>query len=699
MVAKSEFDQATDTPTGDGQEPLQPPAMDESLSGIRDGSPPMDEQVASLLTEIARALHRQSMYPANHPTLSGSSFAVADLVADALGNRAEISIQVGRRQLAVDGTLTDEDNPALSSLASRLHSHSVAILSISRQVEAVEIDELLRALALDPFENESSPLAGRSWAHIRITFVHYDQLALDAAGRNRLPSGELGGVWLALASSASAGEEVDPDEATDAVKLAHNIEAHVSDEAYAKNVVTQLLEIEHVIESAPGESVELRELTSDLVSRLDAEALRGLLDLGTNVEERRQLLARATGSLRAGAVVKLLREIAQLEDCEIPHAVWLMLSKLARYADQGDATQSAGASRLIRKKVLDLLEDWNVASFTPTDYAKVLEAMSVDAFDRAQGGSGRSRARVAPSRTVQMGIEVGRPTRKVLDSFDQMVSEGATGEILSFLETAPPDNPAAVKLRQRVKEPRVLGLVLEAETPDFDVVDRLIELSRLGAVKPMLDAIANSDSRAVRSQLFRRLAGFGAEIAPNVAARLDDDRWYVRRNMLSLLHELGGMPPGSTAASYLDDEIEAVRLMAIKLLLREADQRERAVGAALDSSDSRTVIMGLVSARDDCPDGQVARIVELAMDARKPREIRVHATRALAGARREETIEPLLRLARQKRGLAFWRKTERLPTVASEALQILRASWADDPRARKVLGRRGHRAQGRNKSQ
>jgi hypothetical protein len=189
----------------------------------------MDEQIASLLTEFARALHRQSMYPANHPALSGSAAAVADLVADVLGDRA------------------DEDNPALSSLAGQLHGHAVAILSISREVQADEIDELLRALTLDPLADETSPLAGQSWSHVRITFVHYDQLALDAEGGGRLPSGELGGVWLALANSALAGEEVGPDDATDAVRLAHDIEARSSDKAYAKNVVTHLLEVEQVL--------------------------------------------------------------------------------------------------------------------------------------------------------------------------------------------------------------------------------------------------------------------------------------------------------------------------------------------------------------------------------------------------------------------------------------------------------------------
>jgi hypothetical protein len=302
----------------------------------------MDQQVASLLTEIARAVHRQSMYPANHPALRGSAAAVADLVADVLGDHAEMAIQVGRNQLAVDGAVTDKDNPVLSSLASQLHSHGVALLCIKREVQAGEIDGLLHALALDPFVEEKSPLVGRSWPHVRIAFVHYEQLTLGSEREGR-PPGELGGVWLALASSALSGDEDPPGRAADAGKLARGIEARSSDEAYAREVAMHFLQVEDAIASTPGENAELRELASDLVSRIDAESLRRLLDRGTSVEERRQILAKAPGSLHAGAVLKLLREIAALEDYEIPHTVWLMLNKLAQYADAGEQEQRAGA--------------------------------------------------------------------------------------------------------------------------------------------------------------------------------------------------------------------------------------------------------------------------------------------------------------------------------------------------------------------
>ncbi|MEE9576380.1 MAG: hypothetical protein V3W35_03125, partial [Gemmatimonadota bacterium] len=63
--------------------------------------------VRALLTELARALHRQAMYPPEHPALRGSSVALAELVNEVLDDTPEIAIHVGRNQLAVEGALSD----------------------------------------------------------------------------------------------------------------------------------------------------------------------------------------------------------------------------------------------------------------------------------------------------------------------------------------------------------------------------------------------------------------------------------------------------------------------------------------------------------------------------------------------------------------------------------------------------------------
>jgi hypothetical protein len=658
------------------------------------GSAAMREDVKALLVELARALQRQLLYPSNHPALRGSSAALSELVSEVAGS-AELVVQVGREQLSVDGGLTDVDSPALASLTEHLHRHRVAAISLSGDISSVEVEELLAALSLDPHEEDGSPLADREWSHIRIVFVQYDQLAMDEEGDGRLPEGEMGGVWLALAQSALT-EDSTPQEAVSAARLARDIEAQCEDKRYARGVTQHLLEVEQAIESSPGQTAELRDLTSELVSRLNPEALRQLLNAGTNPEERRQLLAGASSTLGAGAVVKLLREVAELEECQIPHTVWLMLAKLARYADNGSPDQRRNAAKLVRNQVGQLLADWDVSAYAPEDYTSVLEAMSAEGSAVHRSGSGRSRASVEPLRLVEMGIEVDETSGFVGESFSRLVDEKSVAALLDVLEAAPRENPAVRELWNRIKSPEVLGSLLAEESIEFATVDRMIGVLGEAAATPLLDALSDSESRGTRSQVLRRLADLGPSIAPEVVERVDDERWYVKRNMLSLLGDLETVPDGFSAVAYIEDENESVRLAAIKLLLREPGERGRAIAAALSCEDSRTVIMGLIKARKDCPEDQIERIAELAVDEENAREVRMHATRTLEGVRTERAIETLLSLARPDKGFRFLRRSTGQSAIRVEAQSVLRSTWADDPRATRLLsGDTGSRLLGR----
>lgn len=646
------------------------------------GRSAMREDVKALLVEFSRALQRQSLYPPNHPALRGSSDALAALVAE-VASGAELVIQVGREHLSVDGGVTDVDSPALASLADHLHRHRVAAVSLSSPTSSEEIEELLAMLAVDPFESEGRSLADMNWSSLRIVFVQYDQLALDETGEG-LPDGELGGVWMALAQSALT-DGTSPAEGVDAARLARDIEAQCENEDYARDVTKHLLEVEQTIESAPERAGELRDLTSDLLSRLSPEALRNLLDVGTNAEERRRLLAGASSTLGAGAVVKLLREVAELEKCQIPHAVWLMLTKLARYADQGSGEQRQQAAKLVRDQVKNLLADWDVPTVAPEDYTHVLEAMSATGSGADRSGSGRARTSVEPLRLVEMGIEVQETAGFVDDSFSWLLDENGVSDLLDTLEAAPRENAAVEELWSRIERPEILGSLLAEEPIDFPLVDRMVGVLGLAAASPLLDALAESESRGTRSQLLRRLRDLGPSIAAEVARRVDDERWFVKRNMLSLLGDLETVPEGFTVVSYIDDENESVRLAAIKLLLREPDERDRAISAALGCNDSRTVIMGLIEARKDPPEDQAGRIAELALDEGNPREIRMHATRTLEGFRSEMAIETLLELAGPDHGWKFWRRSGGQSAIRVEAQSVLRSAWADDPRAARVL--------------
>jgi HEAT repeat protein len=60
------------------------------------------------------------------------------------------------------------------------------------------------------------------------------------------------------------------------------------------------------------------------------------------------------------------------------------------------------------------------------------------------------------------------------------------------------------------------------------------------AVEGLLDALGNEVDRTRRATLVSMLAGLASRYPAPVEARLDDDRWYVVRNAVNILHKAGG---------------------------------------------------------------------------------------------------------------------------------------------------------------
>src|SRR5437879_4931710 len=201
-------------------------------------------------------------------------------------------------------------------------------------------------------------------------------------------------------------------------------------------------------------------------------------------------------------------------------------------------------------------------------------------------------------------------------------------------------------------------------------------------------ALAAPESRGARRGLLAQLAKMGAEIAPLVIARLDDSRWYVTRNLLALLEELGPPPPGFSAAPYMQHADARVRWQAVKLQLKLPGGRDEALVAGLRDQDPRTLrlALSLAVALQASPDAAVPLLVNRATDRTLAGDQRALAVRCLGYTKAPAALETLLQLTAGGRTL-FGR--ERLAGKSPEllvALAALAPGWPDDPRARARLG-------------
>jgi hypothetical protein len=164
--------------------------------------------------------------------------------------------------------------------------------------------------------------------------------------------------------------------------------------------------------------------------------------------------------------------------------------------------------------------------------------------------------------------------------------------------------------------------------------------------------------------------------------RLDDERWFVTRNMLTLLSEMPVLPPDFDPTKYVSHPDGRVRREALRVLLRSDATRDRAICLGLADSDDHCVRLALTGAARSCPEAAVPLLLARAVTGTNVDQ-RVAAIRVAATTGHPAALETLLQITAPRRRLL--RTTT--PPKSKEYLTALSAlsRFASDPRAREAL--------------
>jgi hypothetical protein len=188
----------------------------------------------------------------------------------------------------------------------------------------------------------------------------------------------------------------------------------------------------------------------------------------------------------------------------------------------------------------------------------------------------------------------------------------------------------------------------------------------------------------VRRRLLDSLSRTQVDIVPLVVARLNDDRWFVQRNMLMLLTRRGNLPATFSVVPWTQHPDTRVRSEAIRLQLALPHERDLGVDAALNDPDPRIVHLGL-TAIHECPPHLVERVIDLALASDLGEDSRLLAVNALAHEQRDDVLGALLQMS--VGGRTWFGRTRLQPKtpVLVAVIRALAATWSDDSRAAGVL--------------
>jgi hypothetical protein len=654
---------------------------------------------SDLLVELSIALHKFMMYPQGHPSLGPAAASVVRRAERIMEDRATIAFGVARHQLIIEGVATDPGQPVLRRLADGLNKHHLGAITLSRGVTPGEIAEALRELGADL--NTIVPIGLRSpnelpsWPHIRLHPLAFDRLMLmpDApvAARRSIDDSRAVDLWIGLATAAMTKDNASSNDEpvpTEPAAIARAIDEHEHAEAYDQVIVGYLQQIARELKSASGvEASALRRRTGRLIAALNADTLRRLVEMGGDLGQRREFVLDAVHGMAVDSVLGIVQAAADASGQTISQGLVRMFSKLAQHAGTGAAPGRELANVALREQVDRLVRGWELDDPTPAEYSRLLHHVATEAStSRARTERDADSDDRNPLRIAQLSLEVGTPGIPLDRAIDRAVAEGRVSVVLDLLGSAPPDSGAvAAAILSRLAHPDNIRRLVEREPINFASLDQLLPRLSVDAHRVLIEALANTEHRRTRRMLLDRLARTHADIAALAIERLDDDRWFVQRNMLVLLHGCGKLPSSFSAVPWTAHPHPHVRYEAIRLQLTIPRERLRALRAALSEADPRFVRVGLTALQHKCPPDLVSLVIRIANDSNASDAVRTLAVqtlgRGLGRSRDPQILETLLALVDGGTTL-FGKPKLAAPTpIVVAALGALSEGWSTDRRA------------------
>jgi hypothetical protein len=229
---------------------------------------------------------------------------------------------------------------------------------------------------------------------------------------------------------------------------------------------------------------------------------------------------------------------------------------------------------------------------------------------------------------------------------------------------------------------------LQRDNIDFQALDRILDRTDPAATAPLLmQVLIDSELRNTRMGVFKRLATMQLSLLePMIVRNLEDARWYVRRNMLALLNEMGVYSAAVSPAAFVRYGDPRVRREALQLWMRSPHERDRALLVALADQDERALRIAVVEAKNGCPENAVPLIARRTLEP-LPTDLRVQLLQLLRGQRHAVALDALMRRASSGRSLLGRFKLAPKSPEALAALGVLAATWSDESKVAPLLAR------------
>jgi len=400
----------------------------------------------------------------------------------------------------------------------------------------------------------------------------------------------------------------------------------------------------------------------DLLATLPREALGLLVDVDLHRDDAMSRLSPATEWLPATVLVDLVDEAARAQGQKLSTFLLRLLRKLAGQATFAERSRAPSEADL-RATVRALLADWSLEDPNPRSHTRILDTLAT--HDLPNEGAGATGAEAL--RLVEIALETEAFGEQVLEALELALDAGETRQLCGLLASAPPGQVAEL-MWVELATPALLRRVFRDEKLDAESLGRILSHADESAAPILLSALVPIEDPDLRRLLLGRLLELGPGPAADVLRRVDSGTATERITLLGLLAELPKLPAGFSARRYTDAPEVLVRREAYRIMLRNPDERDEAIHAAL-ADDDRVAELAVEAGLERLPRQALTRLMVFLGNGARSQALRARAVRILSQFDTPSIREWLVASLVTRRG---WFRRKRLEVKGALMLAKLR---------------------------
>ena len=606
------------------------------------------------IKELSLAIKTMGIYPSDHPAIKASVERLYATMEGLLESTPELRLEIAQKNLMVGGQFLDRTNEIFRDFALQFHRRGVASVTFKKGLSVEELRMFLDVSSTEPrlLQEEGGFLRvcqEKKISHIDILEIDYQKIfgvgeeIGEAAEVGKVRSDEE--IWadlirsLELYGGLKLGEvernfllhlEGDPGKmATYLEGLASRSLPGIRDVGRVAVKRTINTMGNYIFKSFPQEKEVHKRKLADVLSRLDPKLRLQLIDTEIDIEPGQiDVVAEVIPDLSNSMIVEMMT-LAVSSEGKVTERLMKLFHKIIPeeerkreviplFAESLADMSGKEDSLYMRQLIENLFLSKPTEEFISEAYRKALKELneqisSIGEIKEYMNSLDEKKVEEQASTVLLDLIRLETETRDYVEiaknlgkaAMDFLLTgryEEAKEIIEVLIEEGSPEKGRTDEERDACKEAveklRDIGIVrdLVAALRDWGrekyetIHFILLQMGEI-AVAPLLEALGRETDRSLRKKILSIVVSLGEEAIPEIVRRFSDKNWYVVRNMVRILREIGT----EKVTRYLN------------ILLKHEDPRVRKEIVYALSTIGGKEAFRLISIMTDDPDGEVRR--------------------------------------------------------------------------------------------